>query len=449
MTYKDRTFHESCEFLFEMISFSNSDLYHKYASQPDEVRWIAAYEFGIFMDELVGWEASLEFFWLAAQKGLVEAQYRYGVSLFYQASHDDNPDLKETFYWLNLAHENGSKDIIQFLKEDIYEEIDDEFEVQFIALMRLADEAGLVDFDESILKFYKLLSESGFEDNWVDKSSTESTNHFIESQFDKLIGLDKVKQEIRQQAKFIEVQRLRDDAGLKNSSSPSRHLVFSGNPGTGKTIFARIVAGMYKRLGILKTDNVIEVDRGGLVAGYIGHTAIKTKEVFESAFDGVLFIDEAYSLVRDAGTSSDFGQEAIDTLLKLMEDHRDRVVVIVAGYKEKMESFLASNPGLSSRFGKVIDFPNYSLEELWLILCSFANKNSYDIDADVKDFILPYFGVDILSKGPLFGNARYVRNVFEKALQIHASRLMASKNKPTKIQLAQLKLEDFKLALGK
>ncbi len=272
---------------------------------------------------------------------------------------------------------------------------------------------------------------------------------YIEIQFAKLIGLDNVKDEIRQQARFIEVQKLRNDVGLRTSSTLSRHLVFAGNPGTGKTVFARVVAGMYMRLGILKTDKVVEVDRSGLVAGYIGHTAIKTKEVFESAFDGVLFIDEAYSLVRDAGTTSDFGQEAIDTLLKLMEDHRDRVVVIVAGYKEKMDEFLSSNPGLSSRFGKVIEFPNYSLEQLWMILNSFAKENSYDIDVEVKDFILPYFGVDMVSKGATFGNARYVRNIFEKALQIQASRLMATNTKPTKSDLAQLKVEDFKLALGK
>lgn len=280
-------------------------------------------------------------------------------------------------------------------------------------------------------------------------SSDDDITSYIESQFEKLIGLNIVKDEIRQQATFIEVQKLRNDVGLRNSSTPSRHLVFAGNPGTGKTVFARVVAGMYMRLGILKSDKVVEVDRSGLVAGYIGHTAIKTKEVFESAFDGVLFIDEAYSLVRDAGTSSDFGQEAIDTLLKLMEDHRDRVVVIVAGYKDKMEDFLSSNPGLSSRFGKIIDFPNYSIEELWLILCSFAKDNSYVIDDDVKDFILPYFGVEMVSKGSSFGNARYVRNVFEKALHIQASRLMASSSKLTSIELAQLKLDDFMHALGK
>ena len=204
---------------------------------------------------------------------------------------------------------------------------------------------------------------------------------------------------------------------------------------------------MYKRLGILKTDNVIEVDRGGLVAGYVGHTAIKTKEVFESALDGVLFIDEAYALVKEGGSFTDFGQEAIDTLLKLMEDYRDRIVVIVAGYKGKMDTFIASNPGLSSRFNKRIDFPNYSIEELWLILEMFAKESSYEIDSDAKEFMLPYFVKDVESYGESFGNARYIRNIFEKVLQIQATRLMSSNTKPSKSELIQLTLADFNLAI--
>lgn len=289
----------------------------------------------------------------------------------------------------------------------------------------------------------------------ISNTSTNNTygdndvSSYIESQFNKLIGLENVKQEIRQQARFIEVQKLRNDFGLKNSSSPSRHLVFSGSPGTGKTIFARIVAGMYKRLGILKTDKVVEVDRSGLVAAYIGHTAIKTKEVFESALDGVLFIDEAYTLVKDGGVFTDFGQEAIDTLLKLMEDHRDRIVLIVAGYKDKMDSFIASNPGLASRFNKRIYFPTYSIDELWLILEMFAKENNYEVEANVKDFLLPHFAKDIESYGEGFGNARYIRNIFENVLQIQATRLMSRYSKPSKTDLIRLTLDDFILALGK
>lgn len=286
-------------------------------------------------------------------------------------------------------------------------------------------------------------------DQSVSVLKYSDVSFFIESQFSKLIGLENVKDEIRQQANFIEVQKLRTDAGLRSASSLSRHLIFTGNPGTGKTVFARVVAGMYKRLGILQSDKVVEVDRSGLVGQYIGHTAIKTKEVFLSAFDGVLFIDEAYSLVRDAGSAHDFGQEAVDTLLKLMEDNRDRVVVIVAGYKDKMTSFISSNPGLSSRFSKTIDFSNYSIEELWHILNLFSKESNYEIDADAKDFLLQQFTADTISLGESFGNARYVRNLFEKSLQVQASRLMTSSVKPSKADLVKLTLVDFKASVNR
>lgn len=264
---------------------------------------------------------------------------------------------------------------------------------------------------------------------------------FIESQFSRLVGLDSVKNEIRQQAQFIEVQKLRDGHGLRSSISPSRHLVFSGSPGTGKTVFARIVAGMYKRLGLLKTDKVVEVDRGSLVAGYIGQTAIKTKEVFESALDGVLFIDEAYTLTSEV--ANDFGSEAIDTLLKLMEDHRDRIVVIVAGYKNRMEKFVNSNPGLSSRFNRYIDFPSYTNKELIEILSLLAKSSSYELKTDVLDSIEPMISNEKKLRGEAFGNARYIRNIFERAIERQASRLMDLEKSPTKFELIQLTAEDF------
>lgn len=290
--------------------------------------------------------------------------------------------------------------------------------------------------------------------NWFAASYANDTNQkqtaseYIETQFESLVGLENVKQEIRQQARLIEVQKMRDEIGLRNLNSTSRHLVFSGNPGTGKTIFARIVAGMYQRLGIIKTDKVIEVDRSGLVAGYVGHTAIKTKEVFESALDGVLFIDEAYTLAKDGGSSADFGQEAIDTILKLMEDHRDRIVVIVAGYKEKMDRFISSNPGLSSRFNRNIDFPNYTVDDLWNILNGLATSTNYTIDHDVPEFLKPIFIKEMTSGGDNFGNARYIRNLFERVIQLQAARLMSNAKSPSKRELMQLTILDFQQAVA-
>ena len=436
--YKEEAeLHEACEKLFEYIALSHLwDLYDKYVNEPDEIRWAAAYEYGMFIKDLAGSESAIDYFALAAKRGMVDAQYELGLG-FYFKTYGLSDDINESFYWLNQAAKNGKKDVFNLLYDEIMEDFDPVTEKKFVHLMNLAFKSGFAEAQALIGKFSTKKAELEHIEAVAD------IDYFIENEFGKLIGLDAVKQEIRQQARFIQVQKLRSDAGLKNATSPSRHMVFSGNPGTGKTIFARIVAGMYKRLGILRTDNVIEVDRSGLVAGYIGHTAIKTKEVFESALDGVLFIDEAYALVKEGGSINDFGQEAIDTLLKLMEDNRDRVVVIVAGYKEKMDSFIESNPGLASRFNKRIDFPNYSVEELWLILLMLANENNYKIDGNQRELILHYFVRDIANMGDTFGNARYIRNLFEKALQVQASRLISSKTNPSKSDLMELTISDL------
>lgn len=258
-------------------------------------------------------------------------------------------------------------------------------------------------------------------------------------ELNSMVGLDGVKREVNSLVNLLQVQRLREKHGLKNSVM-SRHLVFSGNPGTGKTTVARIIAKIYNALGILESGQLIEVDRAGLVSGYIGQTATKTTAVIESALGGILFIDEAYSLTVGKG-EGDFGQEAIDTLLKAMEDHRDDLIVIVAGYSDLMQEFLASNPGLKSRFNTFIEFKNYTPEELMRILDQMCAQQDYKLSDEAKSFAKAYF--EIQSQQENFANAREVRNFLEHAISRQATRLVLNKI-TDKEGLSLLTLEDVK-----
>jgi SpoVK/Ycf46/Vps4 family AAA+-type ATPase len=239
---------------------------------------------------------------------------------------------------------------------------------------------------------------------------------------------------------FIKIQQARTEKGLKTSPI-SYHCVFTGNPGTGKTTVARIIAKLYKELGILKKGHLVETDRAGLVAEYVGQTAVKTNNVIDSAIDGVLFIDEAYSLVP--GYSTDFGGEAIATLLKRMEDDRDRLVVILAGYGDEMKTFIDSNPGLQSRFNRYIHFDDYSSDELVDIFKLYAKQNDYIIDNEAINAVTRKIENAVSNKDKNFGNARFVRNIFEKSIANQASRLAAQAN-ISKTDLQTLTAEDIK-----
>lgn len=235
------------------------------------------------------------------------------------------------------------------------------------------------------------------------------------AELDALVGLTDVKAEIHRQAAVLRVEGLRKEAGLK-APTITRHMIFNGNPGTGKTTVARLVAGIYRALGLLSKGQLVEVDRSELVAGFLGQTAMKTAEVVKSAEGGVLFIDEAYALAGDQ-----YGQEAVDTLVKEMEDKRDDLVVIVAGYPVPMQVFVAQNPGLESRFRTTIDFADYSDDELADIFGVMARGAEYDVDDAVLDALRVILSG--VQRGPTFGNARYVRNLLEAAIGRHAWRL--------------------------
>lgn len=254
-----------------------------------------------------------------------------------------------------------------------------------------------------------------------------------------LIGLSEVKDEVVALADFVKIQKERENKGMK-SVGLSYHCVFTGNPGTGKTSVARILAAIYKNLGILKKGHLVETDRSGLVAEYVGQTAIKTNNIIDSALDGVLFIDEAYSLVQSG--SNDFGQEAISTLLKRMEDDRDRLVVVLAGYSEDMKHFIDSNPGLQSRFSRYIHFADYTSQELAEIFLLNVEKNQYQLSADGQQMLKQILSFAVEHKDKNFGNGRFVRNMFEKTIQNQATRL-AKQSKITAEELSTLKAEDL------
>ncbi len=261
------------------------------------------------------------------------------------------------------------------------------------------------------------------------------------AELDALIGLVPVKAEIHRVADLLRVMQLRQERGLPTTAG-SRHLVFSGNPGTGKTTVARLVAQIYRTLGVVDRGHLVETDRSGLVAGFVGQTATRVRTVVESALGGVLLIDEAYALIR--GSEGDFGREAIDTLVKMVEDHRDAVVVILAGYPDEMAELVAANPGLKSRFPTTIHFPDYTTEELVGIFTSMCRSASYEPTPAALEVVRRRFDDDPREHG--FGNARAARNLFEAALARQASRIVDLSDagtSPTDEQLCALEPADL------
>ena len=401
-------------------------------------------------------QQALEWYQKAAEKGMLEAQCALG--LIYEHGIGVPVDYGKSVHWNQLAaakeyaeacsnlgwlYENGlgvEQDLDQ--ARTLYElAAKQEYQEAKNRLANLRDRKPAQTHAEELKNLVSPFQPAFKHSIGADQTITE----YLESAFKGLVGLDIVRQEVFRQASYLQVQKLRAQQGLRVPNWPSRHLVFTGNPGTGKTTISRIIASLYKRLGILKTDKVVETDRSGLVAPYVGQTALKTKAIVETALDGILFIDEAYALAQ--GGAQDFGKEAIETLLKLMEDHRDNLVVIVAGYTDEMESFLTSNPGLASRFNRHIRFPDYTPIDLLKILLNFFTDNSYVLSESTHHGLLIIFGREIQAQRERFGNARYARNLFEKIIEAQAQRIFSIKN-PSKPELQNIIHADVEAALG-
>lgn len=355
-------------------------------------------------------------------------------------------DLKPAGTYLDsltdFHHLYGTIEQAEKAAKELLDEMDDAIAGKTPSPRFPAAQAGKPDSKDSAPNAPQVESEETKEEPAPEKTLEE-----LMETLDELVGLDEIKQNVKSLINFVKVRKLREENELPNPPV-TLHMVFTGNPGTGKTTVARILSELYKAIGVLSKGQLVEVDRSGLVAGFVGQTAIKTSEAVNSALGGILFIDEAYALAPDTGVQNDFGREAIETLLKLMEDHRDDLIVIVAGYSKPMERFISSNPGLESRFNRYFDFNDYNGEELYEIFSSMCKKSEYKLTSEAETFAHEHFDKIYITRDENFGNARHVRNFFENIVTVHSDRVSAL-DSHTRDDLTMVTLEDMEKAAEK
>ncbi len=408
-----------------------------------------AYEIQSYICHLAGSDGTITEQELAFLNSICDKQWNMGFfnRVVEQVSNDISYKSKVPFIFqeiIDYENSNSSTSIswsdcyIQFLETIGNELISCDNEISDKEIHAMADYIIiLMEYKNSNVRTVNVESSSSKEesnDGGRDYSNENKLNNLY-----SLVGLHSVKEEVSSLINLIKVRKIREEKGIAQPAL-SLHLVFSGNPGTGKTTVARILAEIYHDLGILSKGHLVEVDRSGLVAGYVGQTAIKTQEKIKEALGGILFIDEAYTLVKDG---QDFGQEAIDTILKAMEDHRDDLIIIVAGYTDLINTFLNSNPGLMSRFNKYIEFPDYNPTELYEILESLCIQNGFKLDDDCREYLKAKF-IDIYnSRTKNFANGRTVRNLFENAMTNQANRIALQLSGLSDDELMTFIKEDF------
>lgn len=293
---------------------------------------------------------------------------------------------------------------------------------------------------DNYLKEYGLLRPDKKSEDFIKEEEKKEDMKDLMAELNSLTGLKSVKEDLNGLINLMKVQKMREENGMKQTGI-NKHMVFMGNPGTGKTTVARLLSKIYASIGVIEKGHLVEVDRSGLVSGYIGQTAMKVQDVVEEALGGVLFVDEAYTLTSNKG-QNDFGQEAVDTLLKAMEDHRDDLIVIVAGYTELMQEFLDSNPGLRSRFNKFIMFEDYTAEEEYEIFKSMCRNQEYKLSKEATEEAKRFFTELCENKTETYANARDVRNYLEKAISNQATRIVSLQD-VDKETLATLEKEDL------